>query len=98
VKPEDEIILYSDLSPEDIEIVAENIPLNILYEDKDVMIINKPAGIVVHPGSGNYSGTLLNGIAYYLQKQGVTEDALPRFGLVHRIDKNNERPAGHCKN
>jgi len=88
VKPEDEIILYSDLSPEDIQIVAENIPLNILYEDKDVMIINKPAGMVVHPGSGNYSGTLLNGIAYYLQKQGVTEDALPRFGLVHRIDKN----------
>jgi len=88
VKARDEIILYSDLSPEDIEVVPENIPLNIVYEDPDVMVINKPAGTVVHPGSGNYSGTLLNGIAFYLQKQGVTEDVLPRFGLVHRIDKN----------
>jgi 23S rRNA pseudouridine1911/1915/1917 synthase len=88
VKAKDEIILYSDLSPEDIEVIPENIPLNIAYEDEDVMVINKPAGMVVHPGSGNYSGTLLNGIAYYLQKQGVTEETLPRFGLVHRIDKN----------
>jgi len=51
-------------------------------------VINKPAGMVVHPGSGNYTGTLLNGIAYYLQQEGITEEALPRFGLVHRIDKN----------
>jgi 23S rRNA pseudouridine1911/1915/1917 synthase len=88
VKAGDEIILYSDLSPEDTEVIPENIPLNIAYEDKDIMVINKPAGTVVHPGSGNYSGTLLNGIAYYLQQQGVTEEVLPRFGLVHRIDKN----------
>ncbi len=88
VKAQDEIILYSDLSPEETEVVPENMPLNIVYEDKDLMVINKPAGMVVHPGSGNYSGTLLNGIAYYLQKQGLTEAALPRFGLVHRIDKN----------
>jgi 23S rRNA pseudouridine1911/1915/1917 synthase len=88
VKAGDEIILYSDMSPEELEVIRENIPLSIVFEDKDLMVINKPAGMVVHPGSGNYSGTLLNGIAYYLQQQGVTEETLPRFGLVHRIDKN----------
>jgi 23S rRNA pseudouridine1911/1915/1917 synthase len=88
VKPGDEIIVYSDMSPEEIEVVPEDIPLNIVYEDKDLMVLNKPAGMVVHPGSGNYSGTLLNGVAYYLQQQGLSESQLPRFGLVHRIDKN----------
>jgi 23S rRNA pseudouridine1911/1915/1917 synthase len=90
VKPYDQIIIYSDLSPETTDIVPEPMELNIVYEDADVMIINKPAGMVVHPGSGNYSGTLLNGIAYYLQQKNpdITEEALPRFGLVHRIDKN----------
>lgn len=90
IKALDEIIVYSDMSPEDTDVVPENLPLNIVYEDADLMLINKPAGMVVHPGSGNYTGTLLNGVAWYLQQQqpGLTEDALPRFGLVHRIDKN----------
>ncbi|HEY2722614.1 MAG TPA: RluA family pseudouridine synthase [Chitinophagaceae bacterium] len=88
VKAQDEIILYSDMSPEEAEVIPENIPLNIVHEDDDLMVINKPAGMVVHPGSGNYSGTLLNGIAYYLQGEGISEENLPRFGLVHRIDKN----------
>ncbi len=90
VKPRDEIIIYSDLSPEETDVTPENIPLRIAYEDDELMIINKPTGMVVHPGSGNYSGTLLNGIAYYLQQKipGITEETLPRFGLVHRIDKN----------
>ena len=88
VKANDEIILYSDMSPEETEVIPQDIPLNIIYEDHDLMVINKPAGLVVHPGSGNYSGTLLNGIAYYLQSEGITEQMLPRFGLVHRIDKN----------
>ena len=90
IKPFDQIIVYSDLSPESTEIVPENIPLNIVYEDEDILIINKPAGMVVHPGSGNYNGTLLNGVAWYLQQQNpdVSENTLPRFGLVHRIDKN----------
>lgn len=90
IKALDEIIIYSDMSPEDTDVVPENIPLNIVYEDADLMLINKPAGMVVHPGSGNYTGTLLNGVAWYLQQQqpGLTEDSLPRFGLVHRIDKN----------
>lgn len=90
VKPADSIIVYSDMSPEDTDVVPEKMELNIAYEDDELMIINKPAGMVVHPGSGNYSGTLLNGVAWYLQQQqpGISEELLPRFGLVHRIDKN----------
>jgi len=90
VKGLEDITVYSDMSPDETEIVPENIPLNIVFEDADLMVINKPAGMVVHPGSGNYTGTLLNGVAYYLQQQqpGLSEQTLPRFGLVHRIDKN----------
>jgi 23S rRNA pseudouridine1911/1915/1917 synthase len=78
------------MSPEDTDVVPEKIPLNIVYEDAHLMLINKPAGMVVHPGSGNYSGTLLNGVAWYLKQQNpsLSEETLPRFGLVHRIDKN----------
>lgn len=90
VKPGDSVIIFSDMSPEETDIVPEKLNLDIAYEDADLIIINKPAGMVVHPGSGNYSGTLLNGISWYLQQQtpGISEDALPRFGMVHRIDKN----------
>ena len=90
VKPFDQIIIYSDLSPESTDVVPEKMELNIVHEDADLIVINKPAGMVVHPGSGNYSGTLLNGIAWYLQQQNptISEQSLPRFGLVHRIDKN----------
>lgn len=90
VKPLDQIVVFSDVSPESTDVVPEKMYLNIVFEDDQVMVLNKPAGMVVHPGSGNYSGTLLNGIAYYLQQKnpGITEETLPRFGLVHRIDKN----------
>ncbi|HEV7329611.1 MAG TPA: RluA family pseudouridine synthase [Flavisolibacter sp.] len=90
IKAFDQIIVYSDFSPESTDIVPEKLPLNIHFEDDDLIIINKPAGMVVHPGSGNYSGTLLNGIAWYLKEKnpGINEETLPRFGLVHRIDKN----------
>ncbi len=90
IKAQDEVIIYSDLSPEETDVVPEKMSLNIAYEDNDILIINKPAGMVVHPGSGNYSGTLLNGIAWYTKQNHpeITEDTLPRFGLVHRIDKN----------
>lgn len=90
VKPLDEIVVFSDMSPEETEVVPEKMELNIVYEDADVMVLNKPAGLVVHPGSGNYSGTLLNGIAWYLHEKdpSISEETLPRFGLVHRIDKN----------
>lgn len=90
IKPGDEIILMSLINPDHTILKEENIPLNILYEDDALMVINKPSNMVVHPGVGNFSGTLLNGVAYYLRQQNPTvdEESLPRFGLVHRIDKN----------
>ena len=90
IRPGDKIILYESKIPETTDIIPENIPINIVYEDEDVIIINKPAGLVVHPGSGNRSGTLVNGVAWYLKKQypDLDETELSRFGLVHRIDKN----------
>lgn len=90
VKPSDEIVVYTNREVQGEEIIPEKIPLNIVYEDADLMIINKPPGMVVHPGSGNYTGTLINGVAYYLLQKdpSLTEKQLSRFGLVHRIDKN----------
>jgi 23S rRNA pseudouridine1911/1915/1917 synthase len=90
VKPADEIVLLTLLNPEYTELRPENIPLNIFYEDEEVLVINKSANMVVHPGVGNYTGTLLHGVAYHLLQQNpqLNEDELPRFGLVHRIDKN----------
>jgi 23S rRNA pseudouridine1911/1915/1917 synthase len=90
VKPFDKITVYDIKDPESTEIVPQQMPLNIVFEDDDIIIINKPAGMVVHPGSGNPNGTLLNGMAWYLLQQnpGIQESELPRFGMVHRIDKN----------
>jgi 23S rRNA pseudouridine1911/1915/1917 synthase len=90
VRPLDEIIVFTDMDPELNEVLPENLDLDIVYEDEHILIVNKKAGMVVHPGCGNYSGTLINGIAGYLQKTNPDineENALPRFGLVHRIDK-----------
>ncbi len=92
VKGNQEIVIFSTHHPDASDVVPELMEIKplIVYEDDSIMVINKPAGMVVHPGSGNYSGTLLNGIAYYLKEQNpdIDEDLLPRFGLVHRIDKN----------
>ena len=90
IRPSDNIIVYSETTPENFEIVPEPMDLDIRYEDDDVIVINKPVGMVVHPGAGNYRGTLVNGIAWYLKQQqpDLDEHSLPRFGLVHRIDKN----------
>ena len=90
IRPGDNIVCFSDRQVVGEEIIPEKMPLNIFYEDDELLVINKPPGLVVHPASGNYTGTLINGIAYYLQEKNkqITEDTLPRFGLVHRIDKN----------
>lgn len=90
IKPQDEIVVYSNKEIHGEEIIPEKLPLNIVFEDDEILIINKPAGMVVHPGCGNYTGTLINGIAYYLteENKSISEDSLPRFGMVHRIDKN----------
>ena len=92
VRPKDEITLVLPSNPEDeSELMPENVPFDIVYEDDDVMVINKPPGLVVHPGVGNPSGTLVNGLLYYFQQKhlpllkGNKED---RPGLVHRIDKD----------
>jgi 23S rRNA pseudouridine1911/1915/1917 synthase len=90
IKPGEEIVVFSDREIHSDEIIPEEMPLNIVYEDDDVMIIHKPVGLVVHPASGHYSGTLINGVAHYLLQQNsqINQSDLPRFGLVHRIDKN----------
>lgn len=90
IKPGDEIVLMSLINPEHTELKPENIPLNIVYEDDAVMVLNKPANMVVHPGIGNFTGTMLNGVAHHFLQQNpnLDEESLPRFGLVHRIDKN----------
>ncbi len=88
VRPNDTIVVFETRKPESQEVIAENIPLNIPYEDDDVLIVNKPSGMVVHPGCGNYSGTLINGLSWHLQQEKVEIDNLHRVGLVHRIDKD----------
>jgi 23S rRNA pseudouridine1911/1915/1917 synthase len=90
IRPGDEIIVYSDKEVQGEEIIPEPIPLHIVYEDDQVLIINKPVGLVVHPACGNPNGTLINGVAHHLlqENSNLSEDVLPRFGLVHRIDKN----------
>ncbi len=88
VKPLDVVTLVLSWPKRELEIIPENIPLNIVYEDDDLMIINKAAGMVVHPGHGNYTGTLVNAVAYYLNFDKATNLEDPRLGLVHRIDKD----------
>ncbi|MFL9482702.1 RluA family pseudouridine synthase [Chitinophagaceae bacterium LWZ2-11] len=90
IKPDDELVLMSIVNPDHTQLKPENIPLNIVFEDDAIIVINKPPNMVVHPGVGNYTGTLLNGVAYHLLQQNpnLNEEELPRFGLVHRIDKN----------
>ena len=88
VRPFDVITLMLDRPHFDTSIKAENIPLNIVYEDGQVIVINKPAGLVVHPGCGNFTGTLVNAIAYYLRELPSYDPNDPQVGLVHRIDKD----------
>ena len=88
VKPLDVITVVMDYPRRELEIIPEDIPLDIIYEDKDVMVINKQPGLVVHPGHGNYTGTLVNGIAWHLKDEIGYDAKDPRLGLVHRIDKD----------
>ncbi|WP_205500527.1 RluA family pseudouridine synthase [Rufibacter psychrotolerans] len=88
VKPLDVITVTLTTPPRDTDVVPENIPLNIVYEDAELMMINKPAGMVVHPAYNNWSGTLVNGLVYYLQNLPTSRNGEIRPGLVHRIDKD----------
>lgn len=85
IKPGDYIQVYSRYEPSSTEIIPENIPIEIVYEDDYLLVVNKPYNMVVHPGHGNKSGTLVNGLAYHL---GLQSTKLNRVGLVHRIDKD----------
>jgi 23S rRNA pseudouridine1911/1915/1917 synthase len=86
VKPMDVISIVLAYPPRETEIVPENIPLEIVYEDDDVLVINKAAGMVVHPAHGNYTGTLVNALAFRFQQEGLVSETGPY--LVHRIDKD----------
>jgi len=88
VKPGDEISIVMDYPRRELKIIPEDIPLNIVYEDDDLLVVNKPAGLVVHPGHGNYSGTLVNALAYHFKELPLFNSDDPRPGLIHRIDKN----------
>ena len=88
VKPNDVLTLMLDRPRYENDIIPEDIPLNIVYEDEDLMVINKPAGLVVHPGCGNYHGTLVNAIAWHLKDNPKYDPNDPQVGLVHRIDKD----------
>lgn len=90
IRPSQEIVVLLDKPREEYEVVPENIPLDIRYEDDDLMVVFKPPGMVVHPGVGNWTGTLVNALSYYFKENlPVMDGNLPdRPGLVHRIDKN----------
>jgi len=88
VKPFDEVSIVLPYPPREKELLPENIPLDIVYEDDTLLVINKPPNMVVHPGYGNYSGTLVNALIYHFQNLPEAEGNEGRPGLVHRLDKN----------
>lgn len=88
VKPGDIIQIVLPTPPREIELIPENIPINILYEDDDVIVVNKEPGMVVHPAYGNYTGTLVNALMWHFKDLPLFQTGELRPGLVHRIDKN----------
>lgn len=88
VRPGDVVTLMLDRPRHDTSIEAEDIPLDVVYEDSQLMVVNKPAGLVVHPGVGNFTGTLVNAIAWHLRDVEGYDPNDPEVGLVHRIDKD----------
>ncbi len=88
VRPHDVVVVLFDRPVTETEIVPQDIPLNIVYEDDDLLIIYKPAGMVVHPGHANWDGTLVNALAYHFGKLPTSRNGEMKPGLVHRIDKD----------
>jgi len=88
VKPGDLVTVVLPHPPRKIELIPEDIPLDIVFEDEDLIVVNKRAGLVVHPGYGNYTGTLVNALMYHLRDNPLFHSGEERPGLVHRIDKN----------
>jgi 23S rRNA pseudouridine1911/1915/1917 synthase len=88
IKPDDVVQIVLPNPPREVELIPENIPINIVYEDDDVVVVNKEAGMVVHPGYGNYTGTLVNALMWHFRDLPLFSTGELRPGLVHRIDKN----------
>ncbi|MBN3584108.1 RluA family pseudouridine synthase [Algoriphagus aestuarii] len=88
IKPSDEIQVMLASPPKETEVYSENIPLDIIFEDEYLLLVNKPPGMVVHPAHGNWSGTLVNGLVYYFENLPEMKGNTGRPGLVHRIDKD----------
>ena len=82
-----DVITIEKEEPKEIDILPQEMPLNIIYEDKDIIVLNKPQGVVVHPAPGNYSGTLVNGLLYHCNDLSGINGVI-RPGIVHRIDKD----------
>lgn len=95
---EGDVLTYEVPEPVSLEIAAENIPLTILYEDEDIIVINKPKGMVVHPAAGHYSGTLVNALLYHCKDRLSGINGVMRPGIVHRIDMNTTGVLVVCKN
>lgn len=93
-----EIVEIDIPEPECLDIVPENIPLDILYEDDDILVVNKPKGMVVHPAPGHYSGTLVNAIMFHCKENLSGINGVLRPGIVHRIDMNTTGSLLICKN
>lgn len=89
VKPLDTVQVVMDRPRYEFEIVAQDIPLDIVYEDRYVLVVNKPAGLVVHPGHGNYDGTLVNALAWHFRDTPDYDVNDPRLGLVHRMTRTH---------
>jgi 23S rRNA pseudouridine1911/1915/1917 synthase len=88
VKPDDLIQIVLPAPPREIELIPEDIPVNIIYEDDDIIVVNKESGMVVHPAYGNYTGTLVNALMWHFRDLPLFQSGELRPGLVHRIDKN----------
>lgn len=88
VRPGDVLTLMLTRPPHDTSILPENIPMDIVYEDDYILVVNKPAGMVVHPGAGNFTGTLVNAMAWHMKDVPSYDPNSPEVGLVHRIDKD----------
>ena len=97
VKADDEVAFFLPRAVEP-DIRPEDIPLDILYEDKDVIIVNKPKGMVVHPAAGHYSGTLVNALMYHCREELSGVGGVMRPGIVHRIDMDTTGSLIVCKN
>lgn len=96
-KPDDQIVVYYE-EPKELEVVAENIPLDILYEDPSIIIVNKPKNMVVHPAAGHENGTLVNALLYHCRDSLSSINGVIRPGIVHRIDRNTTGILVVCKN